>query len=127
MRSKAIHTLLTMMMVATIILVWTRATAEMLVVEHAYELNADQVALPAHENALVTIRTCPNCDARVLRADSGTRYFAGFSNRRPLSHRAFMETVAPTLDDDSAVYVFYRANTTTVTRIVAGGSSDSDD
>ena len=116
-----------MMMVATIIMVWTRATqAEMRLIEHAFELRASQVALPAHGNAPVTIRTCPDCSARVLRVDGNTRYFASFANRVPLNHRAFMEQIAANFTDDTAVYIFYLADSDVVTRIVAGRSRDDD-
>lgn len=122
MRSKALHTLLSMIMTATIILVWSHVTqAEMIIAEHAYELRAKQIALPTYDSAQVTIRTCPECDARVLRVNSATRYFLGFGDQPSLNRRAFMEAVAPTLDDDDAMYVFYRPDTDIVTRIVAGG------
>ena len=121
MRSKALHTLLSMIMTATIILVWSHATqADMIIAEHAYELRARQIALPTYDNAQVTIRTCPECDAHLLRVNGATRYFIGFANRTAMTRRAFMEAVAPTLDDDDAFYVFYRPDTNIVTRIVAG-------
>ena len=124
MRSKALHTLLSMIMTATIILVWSHATqAEMIIAEHAYELRAKQVALPTYDNAQVTIRTCPECDAHMLRVNGATRYFIGFANRTAMSRRAFMETVAPTLDKGDALYVFYRPDTSIVTRIVAGSKA----
>ena len=116
MRSKALHTLLSMIMTATIILVWSHATqADMIIAEKAYELRAKQIALPTYDNAQVTIRTCPECDAALLRVNGATRYFIGFGGSPALNRRAFMEAVAPTLNDDDSTVG--KANLKTLRRL----------
>lgn len=120
MKFKVRHTLITMMMVATIIMVWTNATqAGMLVTEQAVELRSGEIALPAHANAQIAVPTCPTCDPLMLRVDPRTRYFASAAGGPALNLQTFMETVAGTLGTDSALFIYYIAETDTVTRIVA--------
>lgn len=95
------------------------AGATLQVVEQAFELRAQQVALPDVAEAPLTVRTCPDCKATVLRVTGGTQWFVGAGSRQAQSQAAVMEVfrqVAPS--SRTLVYVYYEPGSGQVTRIV---------
>lgn len=69
---------LAMMMLATILLVWSRAsTAALVVAEDALELDPASLSLPRAVPGTLTVRPCAGCQPRLLRATADTRFAIG--------------------------------------------------
>lgn len=87
--------------------------------EQAYELMADQVERwPLADNASVVFRPCRSCDRMVLAVDAATRYGRSLSGRDITRDELLRMKSILTDANDTFVYIFYRPEDATATRIV---------
>lgn len=95
------------------------AGATLQVVEQAFELRANEVALPDVAEAPLTVRTCPDCKATVLRVTGDTRWFVGAGSRQAQSQAAVLDVFRQVAARrGTLVYLYYEPVTRRVTRIV---------
>lgn len=120
MESRTTNVLLAMMMLAVILMVWTRATnAALEVVEQAYEINATQVERwPLSDDDRIVLRPCDACDQVTLSVTSGTRYRASNSSMNITREELLQIKSLLRNLESSYVYVFYRPDDGVATRIV---------
>ena len=120
MYTRSTNVLITMMMLAVILLVWTRATeAALEVSQRAYELDASLVERwPLGDVGTIVFRECDGCEQVIVKVDAATDY--RLSMRGANVGRDELLRVKATLTDpsDADVYIFYRTADDTATRIV---------
>jgi hypothetical protein len=120
MESKSLNVLITMTMLAVILLVWTRATnAALERVEDAYELRLEQVERwPLADSTNIVVRPCSRCDRVVLQVNAATRYSNGLRGA-DIGREELLRVKSTIRDrDNTFVYIFYRPENSSVTRIV---------
>lgn len=120
MESRANNVLIAMMMLAVILLVWTRATSAALVAtEQAYELDASQIERwPLGDDGSLILRPCGGCDRVVLRVNAETRYGRSLSGPAMTREELLQLKSTGAVSGDTLVYVFYRPDDGVVTRLV---------
>ena len=113
------------MTLAIILLTWGQVTqAALQATEQAYELNVHMVERwPLGDEGSIVLYPCEDCDRVVLRVNAATRY--GNSLSGPDISRNELLQLKATLSggQDAFVYIFYRPDDQTATRIVL----DADD
>ena len=120
MKSKSTDALLAMMMLAVILLVWTRAThAALEAMEQAYEVDASRIERwPLGDQGSLVLRPCESCDSVTLTVTPNTRYRSSQSSLN-ITREELLQVKAMIRDlDDAFVYVFYRPDDGVVNRIV---------
>jgi hypothetical protein len=109
-----------MMMLAVILLVWTRATHAALEVKvRTYELDASLVERwPLGDVGTIVFRKCDACDQIILAVNDATQYKLKISGA-PVGRDEVLR-IKSTITDLAAanVYISYRTTDETVTRIV---------
>jgi hypothetical protein len=109
-----------MMMLAVILLVWTRASqAALEITVRTYELDASLVERwPLGDVGTIVFRKCDACEQIILAVDSTTQYKLELSGS-PIGRDELLR-VKSALADPAATYVYisYRVADDTATRIV---------
>ncbi|MFQ5636210.1 MAG: hypothetical protein ACE5G3_12885 [Gammaproteobacteria bacterium] len=125
MESRTATAMIATMMLAVILLVWARATQAALgVVEQAYEIELWMVERwPLGDAGSIVLRPCEECSSVVLRVSADTAYrrsgsAVNISREEMLRIKAMLGS-----DTGALVYVYYRPDDDTATRIVL----DTDD
>lgn len=92
------------------------AGAALVIDEEALELDISAVRLPADTSGEIVIRECAamECETTRLAVDQFTTYHLGFTAGSTTLDGLKRAAAA----EDQAIYIFYRAETETVTRIV---------
>ena len=92
------------------------AGAALIIDEEAFELDISAVRLPANTSGEIVIRECAamECETTRLAVDQFTTYHLGFASGSTTLDGLKRVSAA----EDQAIYIFYRADTETVTRIV---------
>lgn len=120
MESRTNNVLITMMMLAVILLVWTRSTnAALEITIRTYELDASLVERwPLGDVGTIVFRKCDDCERIILAVDSATQYKLKISGS-PVGRDELLR-VKSTITDPAAanVYISYRIADETATRIV---------
>jgi hypothetical protein len=87
------------------------------VIEAALELDPASVRLPRHEAGQLVVRECSSCDVLILRVDAGTTYHIGVSSPA-ISLQQLLDEAAARRKKLAGIYVFYRPEAKTVTRVI---------
>lgn len=98
-------------------LAWmTAANAALIIKEDAFELDISDVSLPADRNGEIVIRQCEelDCDTTRLSVNPETTYHLGFDSASTTLDAIKQAAAAR----DQPIYIFYRPESETVTRIV---------
>ena len=102
-----------------LLLAWlTSANSALRRVESAYELEVRQVRLPESVGGRVIVRPCTGCRMVVLRVDEATTYHLAVNGPPVMLPELLRAVDAIGARDDGLIYVFYRADSDLVTRIV---------
>lgn len=124
-RKKIMHTrttnvLIAMMMLGVILIVWTRAThAALESTIGSYELDASLVERwPLGDVGTIVFRKCDSCEQIIVAVDDATNYLLKIRGA-PVGRDELLrvKSAVPNLADVN-VYIFYRTEDNTATRIV---------
>ena len=120
MESKTSNVLIATMMLAVILLVWTRgAQAALVATEQAYELTVDQVERwPLSDNGRIVLRACATCETVALSVDANTTYRSSQSSLNITREEMLQIKSMLGNPDDAFLYIFYRPDDDIATRIV---------
>jgi len=120
MYTRTSNALITIIMLAVILLVWTRATHSALEsTVQSYELNASLVERwPLGDVGTIVFRKCDNCDQVILAVDGATRYLLKIGGS-PVGRDELLRVKSMITDQtDADVYIFYRTDDDTATRVI---------
>ena len=120
MESRANNVLIAMMMLAVILLVWTRSTnAALNLIEQAYEIDSTSIERwPLGADGNLILKPCEACDSVILNVDANTRYATSFRGAA-ISLEELLELKTQIRGRKGInAYVFYRAEDNSVTRLI---------
>lgn len=124
MRTPVTHLITGLLMLASILLVWTRASqASIEPLEQAIEASPAEVTLPRFDYGQLIIRSCANCPPRVLQASENTIYVlagraASAGGEATVTRAEFAEAAGDEAARDGLLCVYFLPDTSEATRIV---------